>query len=194
MPILLIVAVVVAAGVGVFFLLSGDDDSGPEAVAERYVQATIDGDCDEIVGLLVLDGESEQELRDGCESLYAGDGELADLPAEALDALPSEVVSTTVDDESDSTATVTVEYRTRGGSTDSEQLALVKQDGDWKVNVTDPLPSPEDGTDLPEDEAAAGGGDPGRHGRRRRRPGDRAPARQRRGPGRRRARRPGELL
>ena len=73
-----------------------------------------------------------------------------DVPEEFADEVPDEVVSASTTDESDSTATVEVEYRTRGGSTETIPLTLVKEDGDWKVDLDAMLEAPTDVPDAPD--------------------------------------------
>ena len=73
-----------------------------------------------------------------------------DVPEEFADEVPEEVVSASTTDESDSTATVDLEYRTRGGSTDTIPLTLVKEDGDWKVDLDAMIEAPTDVPDAPD--------------------------------------------
>ena len=59
LPIVIVLALV-AAGVGAYFLLSGDDASDPEAVASQYFEAMMDGDCDAAIDVVAL-GEASRE-------------------------------------------------------------------------------------------------------------------------------------
>lgn len=157
-PILLIVAVVAVAGIAAYFLLSGDDDSGPEAVARSYVDATIAGDCDKMADMVVLQAQTPEEFRSTCQAIFASGDDALDLPADALDDLPAEVLSTRVVEENDTTATVAFEFRSRGGTTENEDIQLTKVDGDWKVNVDGASPDLPDSsgstTDTPSDDTS----------------------------------------
>ncbi len=148
-PILLVVAVVAAVAVGAFFLLSGDDDSGPEAAARTYIDAAIAGDCDAMADMVVLHDQTPEQWLATCQSIFATGDDALDLPPEALEDLPAEVLSMSVDAETDTSATVTVEFRSRGDTTESEPVELTKVDGDWKVNIGEAV-SPED-LDPPDD-------------------------------------------
>lgn len=157
-PILLIVAVVAVIAIGAYFLLSGSDDGdSPESVARTYIDATIDGDCDTMTDMVALQDQTPDEFRTMCESIFATGDDAPDLPEEALADLPAEIVSTSVAEESDSSATVTVEFRSRAGTTESEPVDLTKVDGEWKIRVgeavsPDDLEPPDDTTDTTSDD------------------------------------------
>ena len=146
------VLAVAVLGVGAWFLLSGDDDGGddPESVAVRFVEAGIDRDCDAMRETLVVPEDVQDSWDEECADL------MEELDAGG-DRVPVEVLSTTLADESDDRATVTVEVRTRGGDTRSDDLFLVRRDGRWLVDFTgglgpddDDLPTGPDDIEIPD--------------------------------------------
>lgn len=168
---ILIVLVLVAGGVGAYFALAGGDDSGPEAVADRYFDALLDRDCDAMVDTLALGDQSREEALSECQGFVAtmGDG---DLGPEVAELMPVDLVSTDIASESGSEATIDVEYRTQGGATETVQIVAVKDGGDWKIDPdrsfdvgTSTVPSddlePSDDTVPPPDDPPDDGGDGG---------------------------------
>jgi hypothetical protein len=146
---ILIVLVLLAAGVGAYFVLAGGDDGGsPEDVARDYFNAMMDGDCDAAIGLVALGDTARDEAVSQCESVAAESGLTGDdVPQEIADMVPTELISVEVTSETDDAATVDVEFRNRGGSTDTGTVNLVKEDGDWKVAI-DSVTTPS--TDVPD--------------------------------------------
>lgn len=128
--VLLIVAVVAVAGAGIYFLTSRGDDSGPAAAVESYFDAAIDGDCDAMVDLVAREDGLAAEFAGECPAFLADD-----IPDGVAAEIPAELLSTSVEDETDDTATVEVEYRNRGGEIVTEDMPMVREDGDWKVGV-----------------------------------------------------------
>ncbi len=68
LPIVIVLALV-AAGVGAYFLLSGDDASDPEAVASQYFEAMMDGDCDAAIDVVALGEASREEALASCNEV-----------------------------------------------------------------------------------------------------------------------------
>lgn len=162
-PLVIVLVLVAAAiGVGAFFLLSGSDGDGdsPESVATRFIDAVADLDCGAAVDLIDTSGQPREELLDGCEETLST---MAEAPDDVATEVPEEVLSAEVVAETDTTATVEVEYRTRGGSTSSEEFELVKVDAGWRVagdalgvgGGSTPSPTPDGG----EDDVIDGGDD-----------------------------------
>jgi len=159
--VVVLVLVLAVVGVGAFVLLSGDDDDGsggggggrgdgPEEVAVRYVEALAEGDCDALRETMTVPDELAREWDEQC-------AQLVDLVERDADDVPVEVLSTELEEESGDRATVAVEYRTRGGDTDTVDLAVVRRDGRWLVDAM--LFEPQ-GPDDVSDDVDDGWGDP----------------------------------
>lgn len=149
MVLIIVLLLVVAAGAGAYFMLSGDDEGdgegggSPEEVARQYMQAVIDGDCEAAVGMIASSSSRDALLAD-CQATVSAPSEF----------VPAEVVSVTPGSVTDTAATVTVEFRTGSGATESYPFELVKVDGNWRISyevATAPDPSAESGgsTDEP---------------------------------------------
>lgn len=149
MPILIVLALI-AAGVGAYFVLSGDDGgSDPASVARRYFEAALDGDCGALMGMVEPGDKTEDELRSDCESELGG-GIGAQIPEDQADTIPTEVVSAEATSENEDDAIVTIEYRTRGGDTDTVDFRLVRVDGKWLVDVGNSLDGGSGDLDVPD--------------------------------------------
>jgi hypothetical protein len=177
---ILIVVVLIAVGVGAFFLLSGGDDeagSDPAATVEAYFNAGQDRDC-EAAGELLSNAAFEsfggrEAALQACQAALEEEGGL-------FSAEGAELVSTDVGSEDDSSATVTAEIRSPEGETTSQTFDLVKEDGEWKIGTlggsgSTPPPSGDDGggspppdgstdTSLPTDDGSGSGSDDGSGG------------------------------
>src|SRR5690606_41752706 len=104
-----LVLVLAAVGVGAYSLLSGDaGGSGPAPVAVRFVGAGIEGDCDALRETLLIPEDELETFDEDC-------AEFVEMIQEGGDDVVAEVLSTSIEDETEDTATVAVEYRTRGG-------------------------------------------------------------------------------
>jgi hypothetical protein len=150
-----IVLVVAAVGAGAFFLLSGDDDkgSGPEGVARSYYDAVTDRDCDAMLELVDLGGESRETMAGECRMLF--ETEMSD---EIAATLPAELVSIETVTETETDATLTVEFRTQGGSTETTEVVMVNDGSGWLISAENSFgsssgePTPPDGDiGLPDD-------------------------------------------
>jgi Domain of unknown function (DUF4878) len=174
LPIVIVLALV-AAGVGGYFLLAGGEGGDPESVARQYFEAMMDGDCEAAVDLVALGDTSSEDALAECRDMVAASGlGSGDVSDEIAQFVPTELVSARVTEEGDSSATVAVEYRMGDGSTTTNDLALVKVDGDWKVDIDavlgaptadDPVDEPTDEpvdlpVDEPVDEPVGGGSEP----------------------------------
>jgi hypothetical protein len=150
-PILIVVALI-AVGVGAFVLLSGGDDAGdsPESTVEALFDAGQDRDCEaagELLSSSTFDamGGREAALQQ-CQAALEQEGGL-------FSAEGAELVSTDVTSEDDSTATVSAEVRTPDGETNNQDYNLVKEDGEWKIDL-----SAGGGATPPDDGGNDGGG------------------------------------
>jgi hypothetical protein len=144
-----IVLVVAAVGAGAFFLLSGDDDkgSGPEGVARSYYDAVTERDCDAMLELVDLGGESRETMVGECRQLF--ETEMSD---EIAATLPAELVSIDTVTETETDATLTVEFRTQGGSTETTDVVLVNDGSGWLISAENSFGSgPSGDIDLPDD-------------------------------------------
>jgi hypothetical protein len=133
-PILIVVALI-AVGVGAFVLLSGDDDKGgdsPESTVEAFFDAGQNRDC-EAAGEL-LSSQAFESFGGREAALQACQASL-DEPGGLFSAEGSELTGTEVTSEDDSNATVTAEVRTSDGETQSQEINLVKEDGEWKISA-----------------------------------------------------------
>ncbi len=154
LPIVIVLALL-AAGVGGYFLLAGEEGGDPESVARQYFEAMMDGDCEAAVDLVALGDTSTEDALAECRDMVAtsglGSGDVSD---EVAQFVPTELVSARVTEEGDSSATVAIEFRMGDGSTSTSDLALVKVDGDWKVDVDTALgaPTADDPVDDPADD------------------------------------------
>ncbi|HLT16382.1 MAG TPA: hypothetical protein VK007_06730, partial [Acidimicrobiales bacterium] len=127
-----LVLLLAAAGVGGYFLLSGDDDDGgggsdPESVAVRFVEAVLDRDCDAMRDAVLVPASQEAGWDAGCSQMMA-------QMEVGGDDVPVELLSTRLVDETGDEATVEIEYRTQGGSTDRDDLDLIREDGTWYID------------------------------------------------------------
>jgi hypothetical protein len=144
-----IVLVLAAVGAGAFFLLSGDDDkgSGPEGVARSYYDAVTDRDCDAMLELVDLGGESRETMAGECRMLF--ETEMSD---EIAATLPAELVSIETVTETETDATLTVEFRTQGGSTETTEVVMVNDGSGWLISAENSFGSgPSGDVDLPDD-------------------------------------------
>lgn len=126
----LIVVVLIAAGVGAFLLLSGDDESthDPAGVVNTFFEAAEDHDCLDAVGLLSESslGASRAEVVDACQS--AGVAGVLRTTDHAV------LVSTEVSDQSDSAATVAAEIRS-GGERQTIDVHVVRERDAWRIDL-----------------------------------------------------------
>jgi hypothetical protein len=154
---IVIVLVVAAVGAGAFFLLSGDDKgSGPEDVARSYYDAVTDRDCDAMVDLVDLGGESRDTLLSECRQLVESDALSDEIAEEMAATMPVELVSIDTVSETETDATLTVEYRTQGGSTETTEVVLVNDGSGWLISAENSFGS---GTSAPEGELTPPEGD-----------------------------------
>jgi hypothetical protein len=157
--ILLVVAVVAVVGLGAFFLLSGDDEasaSSPVAAVEGLFDALKSGDCEGAMGYLPEATWSEggtmsrEEALTQCEEEAGSGAGFADIPSD-FDMGNVKLVSENGDSASVS-ASMTFE-----GQTIDMTFPVIKEDGNWKVDVdnasdpTENLPPTDDGGDIGED-------------------------------------------
>ena len=70
LPIVIVLALV-AAGVGGYFLLAGDEGGDPESVARQYFEAMMDGDCEAAVDLVALGDTSSEDALAECRDMVA---------------------------------------------------------------------------------------------------------------------------
>ena len=143
-----VVLVVAAVGAGAFFLLSGDDKgSGPEGVARSYYDAVTDRDCDAMLELVDLGGESREAAVGECRQLF--ETEMSD---EIAATMPAELVSIETVTETETDATLTVEFRTRGGSTETSEVVMVNDGSGWLISAENSFGAgPSGDIDLPDD-------------------------------------------
>lgn len=132
-----VVVVVILFVTGVF-----GGGSSPEAVVEDFYSAYENKDCGKLVSLVTADSfgdmspeEAEKECRENLEALEKmGEGTDFEVPE-----FESELVSTELKDESDDSATVSITIRMwEAGKEDqakttTEDVSLVKEDGEWKI-------------------------------------------------------------
>jgi hypothetical protein len=175
---ILIVVVLIAVGVGAFVLLSGgDDEAGSDPAAT--VEALYNADNCESLGD-ILSSESLETMGGQQAALEACQTQL-DEQGGIMAEEGAELVSTEVTSEEESSATVAVELRMPDGETSNVDHELVKEDGEWKVNLmggsgSTPPPSGDDGggsgppdastpdTSLPTDDGSGSGSDDGSGG------------------------------
>jgi len=124
--------VVVAAVVVAVVLLTGGDGGGaddPEAVATRFVEGVVDGDCDAILDTLLLPDVEAAALEEECEQFVLGGFH------ESGEDVPVEVLSLEVEQDGDDRATAVAEFRTRGGEErTTDPIPMVRRDGRWLID------------------------------------------------------------
>ena len=128
-PLLIGVIVLIAVGAGAYVLLAGDDSGGgPEAAVRDFFQAVKDNDCQAIVGSVSSASFTATEVTPD-EAVQECEAE-GGIPVDGV-----ELVSITVSNESDTNATVSMEL-TAAGQTESGDVTVVKEEGDWKIDMT----------------------------------------------------------
>lgn len=129
-------AVVVLAGLGTYQAGRGGVTESPGAVATRYFQAALDGDCAALVETIVMVDRTPDEMVGECR-LWLDEAGLGDarLSADAAAGTPAELVDVTVSEQTATEATATIDFRTLGGESGSEQVSLIKLDGVWRIDI-----------------------------------------------------------
>jgi hypothetical protein len=102
---------------------SGGGSSGPEGVVEDYTNALDNGDFDQVESLI------------HSESALSGRFENEEELARALEEADISLDNTEVIEEGDEMAIVeaTITGATGEGETDTQEIELRKEDGDWKI-------------------------------------------------------------
>ena len=102
LPIVIVLALV-AAGVGGYFLLAGDEGGDPESVARQYFEAMMDGDCEAAIDVVALGDTSREDALAECRGMVASSGlGSGDVSDELAQFVPTELVSARVTEEGDS--------------------------------------------------------------------------------------------
>lgn len=130
-------AAVVLAGLGTYRVgRGGGAAESPEVVVRRYFQAALDGDCATLVDTIVLVDRTRDELLGECQ-LWLDEAGLgaAQVPAEAAAGVPAELVGVAVSERTATDAVGTIDFRTRGGETGTDEVALVRLDGVWRIDI-----------------------------------------------------------
>lgn len=112
-------------------LLSACSQS-PESVAKSYIQTVADNRVEEAVGYFSLADVKENDLtmvKGKCQMIV---GEQYSI-MQSKGGLDS--VTTTLDDQKDNTAHVTIEMKYKNGETKKDSLTLVKDSGKWKIKL-----------------------------------------------------------
>lgn len=144
--IIAVVGVVAVVVIVVVLFVTGVFGGGgsPEAVVEDYFNAFTNEDCGALVNLVTeesLDGKSPEDAEAECQKSMDAADEMAEGSDMEIPEYESELVSTEVKDESDESATVAATVKTwESGKEDdaeeaTEDLHLVKEDGDWKIDI-----------------------------------------------------------
>jgi hypothetical protein len=147
----LLAVVVIAAAVGAYFVLAGDDEAGPEQVARDYFDAAVEGDCDRMMGLVDLDaaGVGLQEALELCNS---GTAPGAGLGGDS----PPELLSVEVSSETETEATVVVRTQRAGEDPIDDDVQLNKTDDGWKIDFGTPGEGPDTTTGTTSPPATSG--------------------------------------